>query len=259
MPATSPAAMLCLLAGLAVGTTGGYFWGADSQPATRAEVAASSGTQLVRSDLPPAAGSASSISAAIQNPTGLRLVGTVVQPERSKSKAWVMQVSTDTTQAYGEGDALPDGYRLNTISADELQVSKDGYNFAIRRAAASSGENLNAPCQGPAIAQNGPYGSKPGRPEQSSRPRRGNSTFGLGTQNRQRSNNQSAPVQTFNGGQNQSSGSGAQSNGSQPSQQRSQVNGARTSTHKSWGTELPLDGDDGSGVEIPASGDGEAP
>lgn len=150
MPTPIPTAVLCLITGLVAGTTGGYFWGVDSQPApsanaeqTRSEPAASNyGTH--------AASAVTGLSAAFQNPTGLRLVGTVVQPDHKKSKAWLLEVATSNTQAYAEGDSLPGGYRLITIGAEDLQVTKDGYTFSIRRSSSSS-EVANAPCE--ALAQ----------------------------------------------------------------------------------------------------------
>jgi len=161
-------ALLWLIVGLAAGTLGGYFWGADTQPALTTTVQESSAAKVGSIDQKQTADNETSIAAAMLNPTGLRLVGTVVQPERSKSKAWLLQVGTDTTQSYAEGDALPGGYQLVSIGAEDLQVSKDGYKFSIRRASSSSGENTNVPCQ--AIAQNTHNGIEPPKARSQSEP-----------------------------------------------------------------------------------------
>ncbi|PTU30345.1 hypothetical protein [Stenotrophobium rhamnosiphilum] len=152
-------ALLWLVAGLAAGTLGGYFWGADAQPTPTTTGQESSAANVDHIDQKQTVGNETSIAAAMLNPTGLRLVGTVVQPERSKSKAWLLQVGTDTTQSYAEGDALPGGYQLISIGTEDLQVSKDGYKFSIHRASSSSGENTSAPCQ--ALAQNTHSGITP--------------------------------------------------------------------------------------------------
>ncbi|MES2490548.1 MAG: hypothetical protein V4607_12220 [Pseudomonadota bacterium] len=151
MSESFPITILWLIAGLAIGTGGGYFWGVDSQLITDPTPQYST-AGVAPSYQEQSANSVTSASVAIPNPTGLRLVGTLVQPERSKSKAWLLQVNSETTQTYAEGDALPGGYQLTAIGAEDLQVTKDGKTFVIRRVSSSSGQNAHLPCE--AIAQN---------------------------------------------------------------------------------------------------------
>lgn len=160
MAESFPKMLLWLATGLVLGTCGGYFWGADSQtiPVPPAQVAVLSSAHLPQTQsTSPATG----IAAAINNPTGLQLVGTLVQPDPHKSKAWVLQTGTETTQTYAEGDLLPGGYQLISIGAEDLQISKDGYHFALRRSASSS-QNTNAPCEASAQGTSG-AGASPQR------------------------------------------------------------------------------------------------
>lgn len=151
MSESFPKTMLWLIAGLVAGTTGGYFWGADAQSISP-KASQPPAIEPTHNNQQQSTGNAAAIAAAISNPTGLQLVGTLVQADRAKSKAWLLPSGSETTQTYAEGDTLPGGYRLTSIGAEDLQVSKDGYSFVIRRASSSSGQNASAPCE--AIAQN---------------------------------------------------------------------------------------------------------
>lgn len=167
MAESFPKNMLLLVAGVAIGTTGGYFWGADAQGTS--STAPQATTSATLDNQQPPSGNASAVAAAISNPTGLQLVGTLVQTDRGKSKAWLLPMGSDTTQTYAEGDVLPGGYQLTSIGAEDLQVSKDGYNFMIRRASSSSGQNASAPCETVAQTPNRPAPQIAGTVQRSNR------------------------------------------------------------------------------------------
>lgn len=250
MPAPVPTAILCLLTGLSVGTVGGYFWGADSQPVPlakpdQAKPGLASNPKANSSD------SSAGLSALLQNPTGLRLVGTVVQPEHGKSRAWLLEEATKNTQAYGEGDALPGGYKLITIGAEDLQVTKDGYSFSIRRSS-PSGETASAPCealaQNASNAQNPRGGSEPGR-RVPGKAVLTNPSFGIfdssGRRQTSRDNPATSSQPSSGGSQNQNGSGGGRDGGNSADSAASGNSNAQKSKTRNWGQKAPVaDGED---------------
>ncbi|PTU31158.1 hypothetical protein CJD38_12790 [Stenotrophobium rhamnosiphilum] len=128
--------------GLCFGLGAGYWLGQNSVASeattTASTFEASAINSSARTNIQATTATSVTPSTADTGPTGLRLVGTIVDANRKKSKGWLQEITTEATQAFAEGDSITGGYLIEAIGADMLTASKDGHQYVIRRSSTPS-------------------------------------------------------------------------------------------------------------------------
>ncbi|PTU30913.1 hypothetical protein [Stenotrophobium rhamnosiphilum] len=78
-------------------------------------------------------------------PANLLLVGTLLEVDSTRSKAWLLDTRSELTQIYRTNDVLPEGFKVEVIEADALIAIKDGQRYVFRRASRTSDVAATAP------------------------------------------------------------------------------------------------------------------